>query len=110
MTADTKEDEFNKVEKEFHDELIEGIDLSIKAGAKVRKDTLLNLIYSFGAIGAAIRLIKEGDDRFQSGLIKLYHINRLDLSIENVVQKEKYKFLFSDDILAKAKERLKKLE
>ena len=110
LTAETKEEEFIKVEKELHDELIEGIDLSIKAGAKVHKDTILNQIYAYGAIGAANRLVKEGTEKLHSGLLKLYHINRLDLSIEHIIQKEKYKFLFSEDILKKAKERLEKLK
>lgn len=110
LTAETKEEEFIKIEKELHDELIEGVDLSIKAGAKVSKDTILNQIYSYGAIGAANRLVKEGTVKLHSGLIKLYHINRLDLSIEHIIQKEKYKFLFSEDILKKAKERLEKLK
>jgi hypothetical protein len=110
LLTDTKEDEFIKLEDELHTELIDSIDLSLKAGAKINKSIILNQIYSYGAIGAANRLIKEGTDKLHSGLIKLFEIDRLDLTIESIILKEKYKMLFSDEILGKAKERLDKLK
>jgi hypothetical protein len=107
---ESKEDEFLILEEELHDELISSVDLSLKAGAKINKTIILNQIYNYGAIGAANRLIKEGTDKLHSGLIKMFEINRLDLTIENIIQKEKYRILFSDEILTKAKERLNKLK
>ncbi|GAA4735958.1 phospholipase D-like domain-containing protein [Flavisolibacter ginsenosidimutans] len=110
LTAETKEEEFLRLENELHDELIQSIDLTLKAGAKVDKHIILNQIYRYGAIGAANRLIKEGTEKLHSGFIKLYDVNRLDLTIESIILKEKYRILFSHDILEKAQQRLDKLK
>ncbi|SDI02706.1 PLD-like domain-containing protein [Flavobacterium omnivorum] len=110
LLSETKEDEFLALENELHDELISSIDLSIKAGAKINKSIILNQIYDYGAIGAANRLIKEGTEKLHSGLLKMFDINRLDLTIESIIQNEKYRVLFSEEILLKARERLEKLQ
>ena len=110
LTAETKEEEFLKIEDELHDELIASVDLAVKAGAKIDKQIILNQIYNYGAIGAANRLIKEGTEKLHSGLIKLFEINRLDLTIESIILKEKYRVLFHKDILEKAQQRLDKLK
>jgi hypothetical protein len=110
LCADTKENEFLILENELHDELISSIDLSLKAGAKINKLIILNQIYDYGAIGAANRLIKEGTEKLHSGLLKMFEIDRLDLTIESIIQKEKYKVLFSEEILTKARQRLEKLK
>ncbi len=110
LCADTKENEFIILENELHDELISSIDLSLKAGAKINKSIILNQIYDYGAIGAANRLIKEGTEKLHSGLLKMFEINRLDLTIESIIQKDKYKVLFSEEILTKAQQRLEKLK
>lgn len=110
LTAETKEEEFLKVENELHDELLQSIDLSLQAGAKIDKHIILNQIYRYGAIGAANRLIKEGTEKLHSGLIKLYEVNRLDLTIESIILKDKYRILFNPDILEKAQQRLDKLK
>ena len=98
------------LENELHDELIASVDLSIKAGAKINRSIILNQIYDYGAIGAANRLIQEGTEKLHSGLLKMFHINRLDLTIESIIQKDKYRVLFTDEILLKAKQRLAKLQ
>ncbi len=110
LLGDSKEGEFIKLEDELHSELIDSIDLALKAGAKINKSIILNQLYSYGAIGAANRLIKEGTNKLHSGLVKLFDINRLDLTIESIILKEKYKILFNKDILEKAKARLDKLK
>lgn len=110
LTAETKEDEFLRLENELHYELLQSIDLSIRAGANISKDIILSQIYRYGAIGAANRLIKEGTEKLHSGLVKLYEVNRLDLTIEHIILKDKYRVLFSPDILKKAQQRLEKLK
>lgn len=40
----------------------------------------------------------------------MFHINRLDLTIESIIQKDKYRVLFTDEILLKAKQRLAQLQ
>jgi len=110
LCSDTKENEFIILESQLHDELISSIDLSLKAGAKINKSIILNQIYDYGAIGASNRLIKEGTEKLHSGLLKMFEIDRLDLTIESIIQKDKYKVLFSEEILAKARQRLEKLK
>ncbi|KFF17276.1 phospholipase D-like domain-containing protein [Flavobacterium hydatis] len=110
LFSETKEDSFLMLENELHDELIASVDLSIKAGAKINRSIILNQIYDYGAIGAANRLIQEGTEKLHSGLIKMFHINRLDLTIESIIQKDKYRVLFTDEILLKAKQRLAQLQ
>lgn len=107
--SESREDEFEKLEKELLQELIEAIDLSLEAGAKVNKSTILDLLYRYGAVGASERLIKDGAGKMQSGLIKMFEIQRLDLTFENIILKPKYRILFSNDLLEKAEEKLKKL-
>lgn len=110
LTAETKEDEFLQLENELHDELLQSIDLSVQIGAKINKDIILSQIYRYGAIGAANRVIKEGTEKLHSGLIKMYEVNRLDLTIESIILKDKYHILFTPDILEKAQQRLDKLK
>jgi HKD family nuclease len=110
LTAETKEEEFLKIEDDLHTELIDSVDLAVKAGAKINKDIILNQIYNYGAIGAANRLIKEGTEKLHSGLVKLFEIDRLDLTIESIILKEKYLVLFDKEILEKAKQRLEKFK
>jgi len=109
IDSESKEEHFDKLEQELLNELINAIDLSLSAGAKVNKSTILDLLYRYGAIGTSKRLIKDGADNIQSGLRKMYEIQRLDLTFENIILKSKYRVLFSDEILEKAREKLKKL-
>lgn len=109
IESESKEEEFEKLEKELFNELLESIDLSLKAGAKINKSTILDLLYRYGAIGTTRRLVKDGTDKIQSGLLKMYEINRLDLTFENIILKEKYRVLFNEETINNAKEKLKKL-
>lgn len=109
LESESKEDEFEKLEKELFDELLKSIDLSLKAGAKINKSTIIEMLFRYGSIGTAKRLVKDGADKIQSGLQKMFEINRLDLTFENIILKAKYKILFDDDTLKKASEKLQKL-
>jgi phosphatidylserine/phosphatidylglycerophosphate/cardiolipin synthase-like enzyme len=109
IESESKEEEFEKLEKELFDELVQSIDLSLSAGAKINKSTILDLLYRYGAIGTAKRLVKDGAEKIQSGLLKMYKINRLDLTFENIILKEKYRVMFDENTLNNAKEKLKKL-
>jgi len=109
IDSESKEEEFEKLERELFNELIESIDLSIKEGAKINKSTILDMLYRYGAIGTARRLVRDGADKIQSGLIKMFEIDRLDLTFENIILKEKYNVLFNDETKKKASEKLEKL-
>lgn len=106
LTAETKEEEFLQLENELLDELLQSIDFALQAGAKIDRHIILDQIYRYGGIGAANRLLKEGTEKLHSGLLKLYEVNRLDLTIESIVLKDKYRALFSREILDKAQQRL----
>jgi hypothetical protein len=107
--AETKEDEFLKIEDNLNKDFIQSIDEALRAGAKIDKSIILNMIYEYGALGAASRLVNEGTDKLHSGLLKLFEVNRLDLTIEAIILKEQYRMLFSNEILLKAEKRLQAL-
>lgn len=109
IDSESREEEFDVLENELLTELKESIELSIKAGAKINRTIILDILHRYGAIGASRKLVREGADYIQSGLQKMFHINRLDLTIESIILKEKYKRLFDDDTIQKAGEKLKKL-
>lgn len=110
LIADTKEGEFIKLENELESRFMETIKEANDLGAKINVNNIISYIHNYGAIGGASRLINLGTERLQSGFIKLWEINRLDISFESIILQEKYRILFSPDILDKAEKRLKELE
>jgi hypothetical protein len=62
------------------------------------------MINQYGVIEAVKRLINNPN--LSSGYTKLWELNALNLSMEAIIQEEKWKNLFTDDELLKAKERL----
>ncbi|PKQ46082.1 phospholipase D-like domain-containing protein [Confluentibacter flavum] len=109
LETESKEEEFQNIENELFNELINSIELSIKQGAKINKSTILDLLNRYGAIGTAKRLVKDGAEKLQSGFLKMFEIDRLDLTFENIILKDKYRVMFDEDTLKKAKEKLDKL-
>lgn len=110
LTAETKEDEFILLENELEKEFIDTIKKANDLGAKIKSESVISYIHNYGAIGGASRLISVGTEKLQSGLLKLWEINRLDISFESIILKEKYQVLFDKDILEKAKKRLDELK
>lgn len=106
LTAETREEEFIQLEHNLKTELINSINLAVEAGAHINKHVILEQIFRYGAIGAANRIILEGIEKLHSGLTKLFIVNRLDLAIEHIIQKDSYRQLFTPEILEKAKQRL----
>jgi len=109
LNAESKESEFLQLEKELEAEFIETIKESNKLGAKINAENVFSYLDRYGAIGGATRLINAGTDKLQSGLIKLFDIGRLDISFENIILKDKYRFLFDKTVLENADKRLKEL-
>ena len=109
LTTETKEGEFIKLEEELEKEFIDTIKEANKLGANINSTNVISYIDKYGAIGGASRLIGVGTDKLQSGLLKLWKINRLDISFESIILKEKYEVLFDKDILEKAQKRLDEL-
>lgn len=110
LTAETKEEEFIKLEDELEKEFMDTIIVANELGANINSTNVNSFFYNYGAIGGASRLISIGTDKFHSGLLKLWEINRLDISFESIILKEKYQILFDKDILEKARKRLDELK
>jgi phosphatidylserine/phosphatidylglycerophosphate/cardiolipin synthase-like enzyme len=110
LLADTKESEFIKLENELEERFMETIKEANDLGAKINSNNIISYIHNYGAIGGASRLINLGTEKLQSGFIKLWEIKRLDISFESIILQEKYRILFSKEILEKADKRLKKIE
>ncbi|QCE42531.1 phospholipase D-like domain-containing protein [Psychroserpens sp. NJDZ02] len=108
--ADTNESEFIKLESELEARFMETIKEANDLGAKINSTNIISYIHNYGAIGGASRLIKLGTERLQSGFIKLWEIGRLDISFESIILQDKYRKLFSKDILEKAEKRLNELK
>ncbi|MGO7039979.1 hypothetical protein ACCS60_16670 [Rhizobium acaciae] len=65
---------------------------------------MLQMIHDHGAIGAAKRLLAL---RPSDGFNRLALMNRLDLAIESIVQREQWRGLFTDHELKRAAQRLR---
>ncbi|WP_196892141.1 phospholipase D-like domain-containing protein [Aureivirga marina] len=109
INRDIKEEEFSNLEKDLEQDFVSTIKEANKLGAKINSEMVLDYIHRYGAIGGATRLINKGTENLQSGLIKLFEINKLDISFENIILKEKYKVLFDKNTIENAEKRLIKL-
>lgn len=107
--SESKEEEFENLENQLLEELLRSVDQSSNAGAKINKTIITDMLYRYGAIGTIKRLMKEGSDNIQSGLMKMFEIDRLDISFENIILKQKYKVLFNEEIISNAIQKLEKL-
>jgi len=67
---------------------------------------IYDLIERYGAIGTPKRLIATGINSIQSGFLKLALHQRLDLTFEYIITKEKYKSLFDEKTINDASKRL----
>jgi hypothetical protein len=69
----------------------------------------LNMFYEFGGIDTAKKLLAK-EEYIQEGIIKLWELGRLNLSVEALVLKPEYRDFFSEAELQIAKDRLNKLD
>jgi hypothetical protein len=63
-----------------------------------------NMIFELGTVAAVKKLINTS--RVTEGFTRLWELNRLDLSMENIIQEAEWKDLFSDAERETAKKRL----
>ena len=108
--SDIVEEKYANLEKDLESDLLHALAESKKINAKINFDFVLTFIKSYGAIGAAKRLMHTGIDKIQSGFIKMWELNRIDLTFESIIIKPKYGVLFDELTINVAKERLKKFE
>lgn len=106
--ADIAEKEFENLEKELEDRLLDALKESKKLHAKINFDFVYSFIKSYGAIGASKRLMLTGTDKIQSGFMKMWELNRMDLTFESIIIDEKFKFLFDSKTIEIANQRLEK--
>ena len=96
----------NNTEQKFHDEMLNLYE-------KTKKETsynatyFLRLITDIGGLPAAKQLLNQTG--YPDGLTKLWEINRLDLSMEDLVISDPWNTLFTKDELNIARKRLKEL-
>lgn len=67
----------------------------------------LQMLEINGPVNTAIALVTGPN--IHEGLSKLWEFKRLDLSVEAIICKEKYRQLFSEEVLKGAKKRLTEL-
>lgn len=108
--ADLAEKEFENLEKELENRFLDALKESKKLHAKINFDFVYSFIKSYGAIGASKRLMLTGTDKIQSGFIKMWELNRMDLTFENIIIDKKFKFLFDDKVIEIANKRLEKFK
>lgn len=108
--SDLVEQKFANLEKDLENDLLIALEESKKINAKINFDLVLTFIKSYGSIGAAKRLMQTGMDKIQSGFIKMWELNRMDLTFESIIVNPKYSVLFDEPTINIAKERLKKFE
>jgi len=93
----------NNLKKGFEYEMRQ-IYKKAKNECNYRPTRYLQMLDRYGGLRTAKRLLAT--NRIHEGLIKLYLLGRLDLTVEKLVLKKKYRILFSEEELKRAKRRL----
>jgi PLD-like domain len=93
-------------EKDLKDELLNSLAECKKLKINLNYSGIYDLIERYGAIGTPKRLIATGINYIQSGFLKLALHERLDLTFEYIITKEKYKSLFDEKTINDASKRL----
>jgi hypothetical protein len=101
-----RESILEKREQELKDELLQSLAEYKKLNIDLNYSGIYDLIEKYGAIGTPKRLIATGIHNIQSGFVKLALHQRLDLTFEYIITKEKYKSLFDDKTINDAQKRL----
>lgn len=90
------------IEHQFHVEMEGSYRAAVEIGYHATR--FWGMVSDHGALEAAKRLLREPEE--QSGLMRLWELGRLDLSVEALVLQEPWNTLFSDDERQKARDRL----
>ena len=93
------------LEKQFHKDMI-GIYDKAKNDCGYVATRFIQMVAEKGGLVTAKELITKDEDTY--GFERLYELKRLDLSVEALVLKDKYKNLFTRFEKKKCKDRLKK--
>lgn len=91
---------------EFNKEMV-AVYTKAKEECNYNATRYLQMISEYGGLRTAKKLLAE--DKVHDGLTALYLCGRLDLTVEALVTKEKYKSLFTEEEIRTAKKRLSEL-
>lgn len=90
------------IERQFHVEMEGNYRAAVEIGYRATR--FWGMVIDHGALEAAKRLLREPEE--QSGLTRLWELERLDISVEALVLQERWDTLFSDEERQKARARL----
>jgi len=94
----------------FHQAMLT-IDRKARREAGLKGDALRQMILRHGGFEAAKRLLRPTPHfRIHDGLIDLWTLGRVDLSVEALAVQSPYRQLFSPDLLLEAEWRLKQCD
>lgn len=94
------------LEEQFHQDMLNGCQ-TLKKECKYNPTYFLQMVREHGGVKTAKLLLQSSD--VQEGLMKLWELGRLEMSMENVVLQAKYQSLFTDAERKIARLRLEKL-
>jgi len=94
------------LEDEFREYVVGGDDILAKEYG-YNATYFKRMVADHGAVSAAKLLLKSPEA--QSGLTRLWELNKLDMSLEQAVYRLKFKELFTDEEREMARKRLKDL-
>jgi len=95
-----------KREQDLKEELLQSLAECKRLNINLNYSGIYDLIERYGAIGTPKRLLATGIQNIQSGFMKLALHQRLDLTFESIITKEKYKSLFDEKTINDAQQRL----
>lgn len=93
----------NDLKREFEYEMRQ-IYEKAKNECNYRPTRYLQMLDKYGGLKTAKKLLAT--DKIHEGLTRLYLLGRLDLTVEKLVLKKKYRILFSEEELKRAKRKL----
>jgi phosphatidylserine/phosphatidylglycerophosphate/cardiolipin synthase-like enzyme len=105
--ADEIEEKFAHLENDLEEEFMRAWNEAKKITKTINFELVLKFIKSYGAIGAAKRLMSTGAENVQSGFMKMWELGRLDLTFEAIITKPKFAALFDKRTVEIAAQRLK---
>jgi len=95
-------DTMTELERKFHEDMLSIYDVSQKLGYRPRH--LLSIVFEKGGRQAAKQLIQSSQPT--EGFLKLWKLNRLDISVEAKVLLPEYQDLFTEEERQICKKRL----
>lgn len=98
--------ELSTQQSEDFDKAMIQVYVRAKKEAKYNATFFLQMVQDRGGVQTAKDLLQTRED-VQSGLVKLWELGRLDLSVEYLVLQPEWKSLFTDEELRVARQRLK---